>query len=661
MPLLGICMRTNQIKAVLFLVCCMWTSSGYAVTLRQLTAPPLISDIKISPTGEYLAVRIFKDSKHHISFLQRESFAPMGAISFSGSNEVGDYFWVNDERVVVKILGFSGSQEAPKYFGELFAANFDGSKSELIFGYRSGERQLGSHIKRKDADNAWAEIIDVLPDDKKRILISTTNMSRANDRRAVAIILDSYSGIEKKRIKTSRYPRGRFYSDINGHVRLVTSLKPDNSMHLQALPDGAKEWIDIPESKYGNYFTPVAITDDKKSVYVLDNIDSDKIGLHKLSLDGEGYSSIYTHKTVDITRVVMSTDGRSVIAIRIDNGYPSYLIFPNRGEEATTFKALLQSFSGGTISIRSRSRDGKYWVVSTSTDVDPGSYHLFDRESNTITKLFDSRPEVNSDDLAAIEPIEFQSFDGRTIAGYFTPAKDSSKKIAPLIVLVHGGPTVRNYWGYDAEVQALATNGFSVLQINYRGSTGYGKTFEEAGYRQWGNEIQKDIIAETQWAIEQQRASAGNICIMGSSFGAYSAVTSAILVPDLFSCVIANAGIYDLPLMYKRGDIGSRYGGDAYLEKVIGRDKDELESFSPVNRIADLQAPIFIAHGKQDQRAPFEHAKRLRKALDKHDKDYEWFVKRREAHGFYNNDNQVEYLQAVIAFLSKHLSKTAAQ
>ena len=657
-------MGSNRIKAVLFLVCWLWTTLGYAVTLRQLTAPPLIADIKISPTGEYLAVRIFKDDKHHIRFLQRESFAPLGGISFSGNNEVGEFFWVNDERIVVKVLKFSGSsgaQEAPTYFGELYAANFDGSKSELIFGNRSGERQLGSRVKKKDADYAWAEIIDVLPNDKRRILISTTNMSRADDSRAVAIILDSYSGIEKRRIKTSPYPRGRFYTDTNGHVRLVTSRKPDNSLHLQALPDEAEEWMVIPESKYGNYFTPVAITNEKKSAYILDNFDNDKIGLHKLSLDGEDYSSIYTHKTVDITRVVMSTDGRSVIAIQIDNGYPSYLIFPNRGEEATTFKALLQSFSGGTISIRSRSRDGRYWVASTSTDVDPGSYHLFDRESNTIRKLFDSRPEVNSDDLAAVEPIESQSFDGRTIAGYFTPAKDSPKKIAPLIVLVHGGPIIRDYWGYAAEVQALATNGFSVLQINYRGSGGYGKKFEEAGYRQWGNEIQKDIIAGTQWAIKQQWATAGNICIMGGSFGAYSAVHSALLAPELFSCVVANAGIYDLSLMYKKGDIESRYGGDVYLEKVIGRDKDELESFSPVNRIADLQVPIFIAHGKQDQRAPFEHAKRLKNAMDEHDKDYEWFEKRREAHGFYNNDNQVEYLQAAITFLSKHLIKTEAQ
>jgi dipeptidyl aminopeptidase/acylaminoacyl peptidase len=221
--------------------------------------------------------------------------------------------------------------------------------------------------------------------------------------------------------------------------------------------------------------------------------------------------------------------------------------------------------------------------------------------------------------------------------------------------LVHGGPIKRDYWGYNERVQALATNGYSVLQINFRGSAGYGESFEQAGYLQWGDEIQRDIIAGARWAIKEQRVKAGKICIMGKSFGAYSAVQSAILAPDLFACVVANAGVYDLSLMYKKGRFAERYGGSAFLEKVIGRDKSQLADFSPVNRIANLRAPILVAHGKQDERAPFTHAKRLRKALKKHGKEYEWFVKSREAHGFYNNENQVEYLQTTIKFLNKHL------
>jgi dipeptidyl aminopeptidase/acylaminoacyl peptidase len=373
-------------------------------------------------------------------------------------------------------------------------------------------------------------------------------------------------------------------------------------------------------------------------------MQNDKSGLHELSLSGEDYKHVYTHKNVDITNTVKTTDGRGVYAIRIDDGYPSYLIFPNPGEEGETFKELLNQFSGSLVSIRSRSRDGRFWVIETETDIDPGSFYLLDREENSIIKLFDSKPDVKQQELLSVEPIKFESFDGKSIPGYFTTAAGSEEDTAPLVVLVHGGPIARDYWGYNETVQALATNGFSVLQINYRGSAGYGESYEQAGYLQWGDEIQRDIIAGARWAIKEQRVKAGKICIMGGSFGAYSAVKSATLAPDLFACVVANAGIYDLSLMYKKGDIEQFYGGDEYLEKVIGRDKDQLANFSPVNRIADLRAPILVAHGKQDERAPFAHAKRLRKALKKHGKEYEWFVKSREAHGFYNNENQVEYL-----------------
>ena len=650
-------MIPNRLKILFVLASWLSASLASAATINQLTATPYITDIKISPTGEYLAVRIFDEGKHHIRFMALSTFEQLGGISFPGSNEVGDFYWVNDERVVAKVLDHSNGLVAPSYYGELFAADYDGSDAKLIFGYRTGNNTAATHMQRDDAEYAWADIVDVLPDEKRKILISSTDMSQSFDRRAEAVPLNTYSGKVGRRIKESAFPGGDFHTDKDGQIRLVTSYASDGSLHLQALPVDAKQWIDVPKSRYGDYFTPVAITDDKKSAYVLDNLDSDRIGLHKLSLDGARYENIYTHKEVDITNVVLSADGRSVYGIRVDNGYPGYLVFSKSSEEAATFKSLLQYFSGAKVSVRSRSRDGRLWIVRVSTDVDAGSFHLFDSDTNTIRKLFDSRRDLNPSDLAPTEPIEFQSFDDRKIAGYFTAAKGSGDEIPPLVVLVHGGPIVRDYWGYDPEVQALATNGFSVLQINYRGSKGYGRQFEEAGYRHWGDDIQKDIIAGTRWAIAEDRAAHGNICIMGGSFGAYSALQSAILAPDLFNCAVANAGIYDLPLLYKKGDIETSYWGDEYLEKVIGRDTDELTRFSPVHRIAELQAPVFIAHGTRDKRAPFEHAKRLRDALDKHGKTYEWFVKRREGHGFYENDNQVEYLESAIAFLNRHLTR----
>jgi dipeptidyl aminopeptidase/acylaminoacyl peptidase len=255
-----------------------------------------------------------------------------------------------------------------------------------------------------------------------------------------------------------------------------------------------------------------------------------------------------------------------------------------------------------------------------------------------------------------MQALSFVNSDGMNVHGYFTKALGVKDKTAPMVVLVHGGPHgVRDYWGFRKSVQALATNGYSVLQVNYRGSDGYGKKFAEAGYQHWGDDIQQDIIQATHWAVEQKLAKAGNICIMGSSFGAYSAVQSATIEADLYQCVIATAGVYDLNLLDEKGDIKSLYFADSFLQRVIGTDKEALSAMSPVNYAEKLKASIFLAHGNKDERAPIIHAEKLMEALDKHNKAYQWLKIDDESHGFYDEENQQEYLNKVLEFLGKNL------
>jgi dipeptidyl aminopeptidase/acylaminoacyl peptidase len=642
-------------KISLFALAFFISLPAASVTLDELFQQPKVTQIKISPTGDYLAIKIFKGGVHSLLFMKRESPDVVGNLKFAGTNEVGNFYWANQERVVSEVYGVGKSQEAPKYYGELFAINYDGANAEYIFGYRSGETGTGTILKQKTSDYAWAQMIDPFPGDDREILISSTSMSESHDRRPVAIMLDIYTGMEKGRRHASKYPDGTFFTDSQGAIRLVTSLDENYKIHVEGLPAGAQDWIEFPETNYGSHFSPIAIADDQNSAYALDNINSDKIGLFQLSLDGTEYKEIYSNDDVDITDVNLGTDGRSVYAMRIDKGYPSYLVLSGAHEEAKIFKSILQTLPGRIVDISSSSNDGRFWIVHTSSDVDAGTFYLFDKENNSLRVLFKSLPNINDDELSVVEPIEFNSFDGRRITGYFTSAKTKSDAVAPMVVLVHGGPRARDYWEYNPEVQALATQGFSVLQINYRGSSGFGESFLRAGNLHWGDFIQQDIISGTRWAIANGKANEGRVCIMGSSFGAYSAVQSAILAPDLFACAVANAGIYDLELLYKRGDIEERYWGDAYLDEVIGHDEEQLKKFSPVYNIASLKAPIFIAHGKKDERAPFEHAQRLKKALDKLNKQYEWFVKSREAHGFYDTENEIEYMKAALKFLNRNL------
>ena len=625
-----------------------------AASIEELFERPKITHIKVSPTGDYLGLRIFEDGKHSVLFLDRASHETLGSLQYLGESEIGDFFWANNERVVAHVYQLEG-QEAPKNYGELIAGNYDGSRAEVIFGYRSGERRTASVLNKKDHEYAWGSVIDPLPENKELVLISSQSMSASLGRRPSAELLDVYSGKMKQRVHSAKFAGGRFLADHEGVVRLVSGSDENLNLHAEGLPAGAEEWIEIDTARFNRSFWPVAITDDSKSAYVLARVDSDKRGLHKLSLDGSEYKKIYVNDSVDITSVHLTPDGRSVYAMRIDKDYPSYLVMSKTHEEAIVFKQLLQLFPGQSVSITSDSEDGRFWIVNTSSDVDPGTYYLLDREESSMRPLFRTLPDINADDLSKVEPIAFESFDGLNITGYFTPAKGSGGKVAPMVVLVHGGPRSRDYWEYDPYVQTLATRGFSVLQINFRGSSGFGDQFLHAGDRHWGDHIQQDIIAGTRWAIAQGKAEAGKVCIMGASFGAYSALQSAILEPELYACAVANAGIYDLELMYKEGDIEDLYDGEAYLNEVIGRDEEQLKKFSPVHNVAALQIPLFIAHGREDDRAPYEHAQHLMKALDDHDKDYDAFIRRNEEHGFYDIENQVEYMEKAIKFLQKHL------
>ena len=610
---------------------------------------------KISPNGSYIAVAMDHKDKTMLVFLKRDNMTMAGSLRLADNYEVGNYRWVNNERVVINVVKRIPSREQLQSYGELYAVNFDGSHAKLIYGYQAGETQLGSRFKKKKSTRGWAEIIDTIPEDEKHILIQSTPMSKTGERLPSVLLLNVYTGIIKKRYGGSPIPFSHFLTNSNGEIKAVTGTDKNNSQQLYLKKEGI--WEKVPNDTVGTSIKLIAIDDSGKYLYTKDNFNQDLYGLFKLNLEDLSYKSVYTDKKVDITDVELTTDGRSAYAIRIDDGYPVYVLLNKKKEEAKVFKNLLTSFPYSAVTITSRSDDGKFWVVHVSSDTDPGSLYLYNNDNKTLGLLFKFKPDIKNNDLIQTEPIELQARDGQVLNGYFTAAKNiKNSSPAPVVILVHGGPHgVRDYWEFSRNVQYLALNGFSVLQVNYRGSSGYGQDFETAGYKAWGTLIQQDIFDAHQWLIKQGKAKANNACIMGDSFGAYSAIQSAILYPKNYKCAIANAGVYDLELIFKEGDIKTRESGRSYLQSVLGSDESLLKSMSPVNHVEKIEIPLLLAHGKDDERAPFEHALRLRKALDKANKSYEWFTVDKEEHGFYNPENQKAYMRKVVSFLNQHL------
>jgi len=644
------------LKTLLFLTSLLMLSSASANNWDGIFDYAQYHNAKISPDGEHLAVSVLIGKKRAIVFLERETMKVVGNVRLPGSYQTGNYHWVNNERIVIEPVRKTGWQEQLVYHGELYAANIDGTQSTLIYGYQAGERQTGTRVKKKKSTRGFAEIVDILPDDKKHILISSQPASHNGEKTARLRRLNVYSGVMKHKSAQAPLPRAKFITNSKGKLTALAGIDEEgmNQVYLRI----NDKWEHVSKEIVTNNVVPIATDSTGDYLYTLDNKNQNTISLFKLGIKDKSYKAIFSDKKVDIEGLVMNTQGNQIYAVRLEDGYASYVILDNSLEEAKIFKNLLKAFPYSRVNITSRTENGDMYIVSVSSDVDAGKIYLFNKKANSMKFLFSYMPKFKSSQFAQVEPVNFKSRDGEPIQGYFTAARNNAAhEIAPLVVLVHGGPhNARDYWSFNTEVQYLALNGYSVLQVNFRGSGGYGTAFQEAGYRVWGTTIQQDIYDGLQWLISEKKADPSKVCIMGASFGAYSSIQSTILTPDTYKCAIANAGVYDLEQLYEIGDVPESLAGVNSLKIAIGEDKEELRNMSPIHRVNDIKAPILLAHGKMDERTPFKHVEDLRSALDKAGKPYEWFVIDKEGHGFYNPENQKTYMRKVVKFLDQHIN-----
>lgn len=268
--------------------------------------------------------------------------------------------------------------------------------------------------------------------------------------------------------------------------------------------------------------------------------------------------------------------------------------------------------------------------------------------------LFSALERIDPAQMAPRQPISFTARDGLELHGYLTMPVGAGKP--PLVLLPHGGPHgPYDDWFYDNDAQFLASRGYAVLQVNFRGSGGRGESFLQAGFREWGGKIQDDLVDGVRWAIASGKVDGARVCAYGASFGGYSALMLAALQPEMFRCAVGYAGIYDLNLLSKPENNRFDDVMASYYRKYVGTDKAQLDRFSPTTLAARIKAPVLLVHGGNDKNAPVAHAHAMRAALVKAGATPEWFLAPNEGHGFYDTKNVTEFYQRLETFLAKHL------
>ena len=628
---------------------------GASQDIGKFVEPPAIRDIEISPNGKHLALLIPLEGRNVLSIVKTDSLEPVNVIRFASTKQIGEFYWANNERLIMRLDYFVSWYAQPSSAGEWYAVNINGKKRENIFGFRAS-KGTSSKIKTHDAGEirGYGTIVDLLKNDKRNILMAATPFSRTGDKKTNLYKVNIYNG-RSKLIDTSPVENATYRTDLNGSVRFVVGSTKDLTEKAFYRTDDKSDWELFRQSDFEDgSLTPLAFKDND-SIYVADNTNSNFVSINLINLKTGETTLIYRDEESDPTNYWYSEKTGALYSIEYETRKPKYVHIEDDDINVSRLRSMLSAFKGDQVRIVSQTRDEKVSVIATFSDRNPGDFYLFNTEKNQVRFLVSANPKIQPNSMAQMRSIEVTARDGSKLFGYLTLPKNTEGK-PPLIVNPHGGPIgPRDSWGFNGETQLLAEAGFAVLQINFRGSGGYGKKVMNGGLKTWGSTIQHDIIDATNSIINDDLVDGDRVCIYGGSFGGYSALMAPLIEPELFKCAIGFVGVYDLPFLYESGDIPLRKSGIRFLERAIGRDMTQLKNFSPVYRAPELKLPIMIIHGEEDPRAPVEHAYAMMQALDAANKPYRKLMFEKEGHGLYDPKARNDMYQQMIAFFSEHL------
>jgi len=607
-------------------------------------------DAKISPKGTFLAVLELEQGKTRLAFIDLAARQIISRVDPGSGGMVGRFFWANDERVIAELVYPLGYLAPPVSYGELYAVNASARNGRVIFGYQAGDGGTGTHFKKAAPERAWGHVL--YPSlDEKTALIEATPWDDAGDKYSWVYTLDINNGVSSK-VTRSPFPRATLLTDELGEVRLA--LGRDAALNLlasaRAPTDG--KWSELATHEgFTSDSVPVLFSAHDRAVHVLDSVEH-RFGLYAVNIDSGARSLLSQNDTVEPSSYLVDDRTNQIVAVEYEPDLPLYDFVQPEHPYARLLKGLGAAFPDRHVRFVNATADAKQAVVLVASDRDPGTYMLADVEKMTVQPIIDRIPWIRPDEMAEVAAFHFKASDGVTIHGYLTRPRTRAAAAPPLVVLPHGGPHgVRDHWAFNSEVQLLASEGFAVLQVNYRGSSGYGRNFTRAGFHKWGDRVVQDIVDATRFVVGKGLADGKRVCSYGGSFGAYAAMQSAILAPDLFRCAVGYAGVYDLTLMPELGDIQNTPLGQGYVRTAVGDDPAELERASPVHNADKLQARVLLIHGSKDERTPIEHAERLRQALSERGRPVEWLVEPNEAHGFYDEAARERMYRRLLDFI----------
>ncbi|MGB1204457.1 MAG: alpha/beta hydrolase family protein [Chitinophagales bacterium] len=608
------------------------TTSAKHIPMRDFFKNSEKIAYKLSPNGAYLSYMAPYENRMNV-FLQKIDSEETFRLTSETDRSIAGYFWVGD-----KYLCYLKDNAGDENF-HIYGANIED---------KTAPKDLTPF------PNVLARLVDKLDDFEDELLVELNKRE--------AQVFDVY----RLNIKTGELTMvaqnpgniSGWMTDHDGKIRVAIATDGVNQSLLYRATE-ADEFKIVETTNFRDNLHPLLFSFDNTYIYANSNLGRDKTAIVKYDIvNGKEIEEVFCHPNVDMGGLMHSKKRKIITGAYYNTDKFNVVFFDSKRAALQSRLEELLGTNNEIYTVGSNKDEDKHLVVVASDRL-AGIYYLYDEKQDAITELANIKPWLNDEDLAKMKPISFKSRDGITMHGYLTLPKGAKAKNLPVVINPHGGPWHRDSWGFNPEIQFLANRGYAVLQINFRGSTGYGRKFWEASFKEWGLKMQDDITDGANWLMEKGIADPKRIAIYGGSYGGYATLAGVTFTPDLYACGIDFVGVSNLFTFmqtippYWKPFLEMMYEQVGHPEK----DAEQMRATSPVFHADKIKVPMLVVQGAKDPRVNINEADQIVEAMRKNNIDVQYMVKENEGHGFSNQENRFEFYELMEGFLGKHLQK----
>ena len=583
---------------------------------------------QLSPNGEYLAFMQPYESRMNIH-IQKIGEDEVVRVTSATERDIAGYLWKGNHRIIY-VQDTKGDENY-----RLYGVDKDGTNQKDLTPF----------------EKVRVGIVDDLEENDTEMLIQMNK----RDPRVFDVFRIDVNTAEMEKVAENPGNIMGWQTDHDGKLRIAITTDGVNSSILFRETED-EEFKNVLTTNFKETLSPLFFTFDNKNVYASSNLGRDKAAIVKYDLvNNKELEVIYEHPEVDVSSLFYSQKRKVIEGVSYTTWKRYYELFDD--EVKLIFNDLGEKLEGYEFVVTSQNKDEDKLLVRTYSDRSLGSYYMYDVKTKDLKKLVDVSPWLNEDHMAEMKPITYKSRDGLTINGYLTLPVGIEAENLPVVVHPHGGPWARDNWGFNPTVQFLANRGYAVLQMNFRGSTGYGREFWEISFKEWGKTMQDDITDGVEWLKAEGIADPEKIGIYGGSYGGYAVLAGLAFTPDLYACGVDYVGVSNIFTLLKTIPPYWKPSLDKFYEQIGNPSSDSLLLYeaSPVFHVDKIKAPLLVVQGAQDPRVNIDESDQIVEALKARGIDVPYLVKENEGHGFRNEENRFEMNRTMEQFLAKHL------